>query len=234
MKPVFAVFTLLLLCISAAAQRPTAVRPRAAAARPRIPAAVPVKQANDSAGTESDRTYTNSQFGFEITLPEHWVKAGDDFREEMRSKGFDLDLKAPDDVSAPNKIRIDRALKNVVVLLTAYRSVAGASDSGILRISAEDLTAAPEIRDAVDYFDLMRSQYRLMKLPTDFKYSETQAEKLGTRQFAFLDISSAAGKKRLYATIKNRHAIMFTLSYKTDQDLQNIRQMIARGKFSIK
>jgi hypothetical protein len=89
-------------------------------------------------------------------------------------------------------------LERVKVLVTGFRSTAGMTDTAIMRVSAEDLRTVPAVKDAVDYFDLMRSQFEVMKLPPDFKYSDTQAEKLGAKQFAFIDISSNAGKKRLY------------------------------------
>jgi hypothetical protein len=101
-------------------------------------------------------------------------------------------------------------------------------------VSAEDLILKPQVRDAVDYFDLMRAMFSTMKLPADFKYSETEAEQLGRHQFAFLDISTNAGKKRMYATVRNRTAIMFTLSYTSDDDLQTLRRVLTVGNFSLK
>jgi hypothetical protein len=103
-----------------------------------------------------------------------------------------------------------------------------------MRVSAEDLSTVPQVKDAVDYFDLMRKTFQSMKLPADFRYSETQAERLGKKQFAFLDVSSKAGKKRMYSTVRDGHAIMFTLSYLRDEDLQTMRQILADGDFGLK
>ena len=107
------------------------------------------------------------------------------------------------------------------------------ADNAIMRVAIEDLTMTPQVKDAVDYFDLMRSQFAVMKLPADFKYSETQAEKLGVKQFAFLDTSTAAGKKRMYATVRNGIAILFTLSYTKPEDLATMRQILAGGNFAL-
>ena len=209
--------------------------PRAAAPPIAVqaPAEVPVKTPA-AAGVASSNIYRNSEYGFQVTFPANWRITSDDFGEYARTRGFDLGLKAPGELNDVNKAQINRALKNVSVLLTAFRSVEGAKDGAILRISVEDLTTVPQVRDAVDYFDLMRSQFSTMKLPADFKYSETQAEKLGRKQFAFIDTSTSAGKKRLYATVRGRKAIMFTLSYRTDADLQSMRQILAAGDFNIK
>lgn len=199
----------------------------------KAPPEVPVKTAA-ATSVSGGNVYRNSDYGFQITFPANWRITSEDFGEYARSQGYDLSLKAPDALTDVNKVRINRALKNVTVLLTAFRSAEGVKDAAILRIAAEDLTTVPEVRDAVDYFDLMRSQFGMMNLPADFRYSETQAEKLGRKQFAFIDTSTSAGKKRLYATVRGRQAIMFTLSYRTDADLQTMRQILAAGDFNIK
>ncbi len=185
-------------------------------------------------GTVSGRTYTNRSLGFEVTFPETWLIPGDDFEAEMKKAGFDLSLKAPAGVPIADRAKMNRALKQVTIGVTAYRSMPGSTDNAIVRISLESLAANPQIKDAVDYFDAMRNQFKTMALPKDFKYSETQAEQLGRRQFAFLDSSSNAGKKRLYATVRKGYAVLFSLSYTRDEDLQTLRQVLSEGNFSLK
>ena len=203
-------------------KRPTA-KPRAAAP---TPSAVPVKPVN--------RTFTSVLHGFSITFPDNWYIADDKFAEKVEEKGIDLSLKAPDTDDALAKARLERSLQNVEILVTAVRTASDSGSNAIIRVSAENLILKPQVRDAVDYFDLMRSMFRSIKLPADFKYSETQAEQLGTHQFAFLDISTNAGKKRMYATVRNRFAIMFTLSYTNDEDLRALQQMLTTATFGVK
>jgi hypothetical protein len=197
------------------------------------PAGVPVKIVPETPSPPAT-VFRSDEYRFEIAVPGNWMIAGDGFDDSLKSQGFDLSLRAPNELSGVSKARVNRALENVTVLLTAFRTEAGSKDAAILRVAAEDLSAIPAVKDAVDYFDLMRSQFKTMKLPTDFRYSETQAEQLGRRQFAFLDTSTGAGKKRLYATVKGRKALIFTLSYRSDADLQSVRQMLAAGDFNIK
>ena len=193
----------------------------------RLPAAV-------EKGTVSGRTYTNRSLGFEVTFPDTWLIPGDDFEAEMKKAGYDLSLKAPAGVTMADRAKINRALKQVTVGVTAYRSMPGSSDNAIVRISLESLAANPQIKDAIDYFDAMRNQFKMMTLPKDFKYSETQAEQLGRWQFGFLDSSSSAGKKRLYATVRKGYAVLFSLSYTRDEDLQTLRQVLSQGNFALK
>ena len=213
---------------------PRAIAP-AVASPPSVPVSPAVRlNAVPDKGEVRGDVYRNQTYRFEIAFPDAWRITGDDFGDFARTQGYDLSLKAPDALPGVNQAQLNRALQNVTVLLTAYRATEGSKDGAILRISTEDLYAVPQVKDAVDYFDLMRSQFGTMKLPADFKYSETQAEKLGRKQFAFLDTSTSAGKKRLYATVKGRRAIMFTLSYRTDDDLKTMRQILSAGDFNIK
>lgn len=235
MRRIFLPLLALLLFTGAGfAQRSrTTTRPTPRPVPSSTPAIVPVKPSVDM-GTVSGRTYTNQTFNFEVTFPDTWLIPDSDFEAYMKKQGFDLSLKAPDSLPPAAKITVNQAIKRVNILLTAYRSMPGTAENAIVRISVEDLSANPQIKDAVDYFDAIRAMYATMKLPADFKYSQTQAEKLGTKQFGFLDVSSTAGKKRMYATVRNGFAIMFTLSYSDAADLATFRQVLESGNFNLK
>ena len=198
----------------------------------RIPASVPVKKVIAS-DAPAGRTYTNAGLGFRLTFPSNWLIPGKEFEATMKKQGFDLSLKAPDSLPPVTRAQVNRAVQNVEILLTAYRSMPGSAENAIVRISVEDLAPHPQIRDAVDYFDAIRASFAAMKLPEDMKYSETQAERLGAMQFGFLDVSNKAGKKRMYATVRDRKAIQFTLSYTQDEDLETFRRVLAEGDFKI-
>ncbi len=228
MRKVFylALVTLFLGVFASAQMKP---HPKPAA----TPTLVPAKPAVDL-GVIDGRTYTNETFNFQVTFPDTWLIPGYDFESYMKKQGFDLGLKAPDSLPVSSQAQINQAVKRVHILLTAYRSMPGATDNAIVRISVEDLASNPQIKDAVDYVDAIRATYGAMKLPADFKYSETQAEKLGVRQFAFLDTSTKAGKKRMYARVSGVSAIMFTISYTNNDDLKTLRHVLDEGNFAIK
>lgn len=195
-----------------------------------FPTGVPVKETGLQAngGSVEDRTYRNSKFLFEITVPENWFIAGADFAEIVGKKGFDLNPVLPETIGP--KIP-GRQKREIDILVTAFRSELDAKEGAILRITAEDLKPNPQIKDAVDYFDAITAAYMSIKLPPDFKYSATKAEKLGTRQFAYLDTSSSAGKKRMYATVRKGFALIFTLSYASEADLETLKQILRTSNF---
>jgi hypothetical protein len=226
-------FLLLLMIVSTSlAQRPVS-KPAAKKFPDAVPVAAPVVE-TDADGDVSGRTYTNTVYGFRVTFPDTWLIPGNDFEGYMKTQGFDLSLNSPSSLTGASKLQMERYLERVKILVTGYRSMPGSTDNAIMRVAVEDLTMTPQVKDAVDYFDLMRSQFAMMNTPADFKYSETQAEKLGAKQFGFLDTSSKSGKKRMYATVRNGVAILFTLSYTKPEDLATMRQILAGGNFTLK
>lgn len=206
-------------------------QPKRPVAKP-TPTPTPAPLFVDKGGVDG-KTYTNQALNFSITFPVTWLIPNDDFEDYMKKQGFDLTLRAPDSMSMAERARVNQSLKNVEMLVTAYRTIPGSDQNAIMRVSVEDLKPNPQIKDAVDYFDAIRNSFKAMRLPADFMYSQTKAEKLGERQFAFLDVTSSAGKKRMYATVRHGYAILFTLTYSIDQDLETMRQVLADGNFKL-
>ena len=205
-------------------------RTAAAAAKPAATAAaIPAVDM----GTVAGRMYRNNAFNFELTIPDGWLIADAKSEASLKTNGVDLHLKAPKAGNQQEQTRLNGYAKRVTVLLTAFHPQSK-DENTVMRVAVEDLRRFPQVKDAVDYFDLMREGYMTMRLPSDFKYSDTKAEKLGKRQFGFLDTQSAEAKTRMYATVRNGYAILFTLNYRSDDDLQAFRQILADGNFSLK
>lgn len=226
MKFIVVVLASLLIAGSSSAQtrRPMA-RPTPTASPTSVPAAVPAIITTLDTGTISDHTYTNRTLGFELTFPETWqISDGSKVRISP-----DASVKAPDSLPAITRAQMNRALKNVTVLVTASKPSSAPADTAVIQISVEDLSLNPQIRDAVDYIDAVRSEYSKIQLPAGFNYSETQAEKLASGQFGYLDTSESASKKRIYVTVRGGKAILFTLTYLRDVDLETFRSIMSAG-----
>jgi len=203
--------------------------------RTTTPAAKPAANAVPAVdmGSVTDRNYRNATFNFELNVPEGWLIADPKAETTLKEQGIDLKLKAPKASTTQEQTRLNGYARRVTVLLTAFHP-RSKDENTVMRIAVEDLRRYPQVKDAVDYFDLMREGYKTIRLPSDFKYSETQAEKLGRKQFGYLDTQSAESKTRMYATVRNGYAILFNLTYRSDEDLQTFRQMLSDANFSLK
>ena len=207
----------------------------------KLPRSIPVKPGTSvrpltagpvvDAGKVAGRVYANTQFGFEIEFPQSWLIPDRDFEATMKKQGFDL--RVANSNALPPAARA-KFKQQVTVLLTVYRSLPGTPDNSVAIISVEDLGKTPQIKDAVDYIDVMREQFVAMRPVKGFTFSETQAEQLGDMQFAFIDTTSNGQKKRIYATVRRGYAILMTLSYSADEDLVAFRRTLAAGNFHLK
>jgi len=188
-------------------------------------------------GTITGNVYTNKLLGFAIPLPDAWTIATDEFVTYMRSKGVDVTAKPPRAADLLSQKKVDDNFKRLSILATAYRSAFGSPQNSMIQIAAEDirnLNTNRPVKDAVDYVDLMRAQLATVNMPATYKYSETQAEKLGPNQFAYIDTSDSEGKTRIYVTVRKGYAILFSLAYDADEDLETFRDILARANFALK
>jgi hypothetical protein len=185
-------------------------------------------------GDIDGQIYRNKNLGFEIQFPINWLVPQNDAENLAKKPRFNLDLQTPKAISQTYQAKLNSASNKVINLVTAYKTLPDDSDNVFFQVSIENLEATPNVKDAVDYFDFMLETFRILKLPKDFIFSEVRAEKLGNKQFAFLDTSSKAGKRRLYATVKTGFAVVFTISYKSESDLNTMKKILADGDFSLK
>lgn len=169
-------------------------------------------------GAITGKTYRNQSLRFELTMPDGWFFAGRDFESIIRKDGIDLSV----------------AKSSAKLLFTAFRAETDTKSSAIARFASEDITLQPQIADEVDYLDAVRSSFKFVRPPAGFKYSETQVEKLAGKQFAYLEIESTLGKKRMYVMLRGRTAILMTLSYKDASDLGRFRRVLDEGDFDLR
>lgn len=202
------------------------------------PTKVPIKNGTAVESTRSEgyfigKTYVNERLDLEITFPMSWSLPGGDYESMMKPKRIDPKLKASDDLPLDDQQRINKQLEKVTVLLTAYNELPGRARQSTIRVATERIDSLTKIKDSVDYFDYMRSVFRSMSLPEGFSYSETKVKTFGSNQLAYLDITAADGNKRMFAKVRGRDVILFTLTYFEDADLDTMDQILAGANFNI-
>jgi len=234
MKKIFTLFVFTAFVTTFAYAQKT--RPKSTRAKTTVakttPTPTPVATAVDP-GKLNLRTYTNDTFNFSVVFPNTWLIPGKDFEEYVISQGYDVRLRLPPGLPPQAKTNIKRDVQRVKILITAYKYMPEMANNSFVRISVEGIKDFPQIIDAVDYIDAMRESYKLVRLP-GFKYSETQAEQLGSKQFAFIDTETKADKRRLYATVRDGYALLFSITYTQSDDLTVLRDLLTNGDFTLK
>jgi len=211
---------------------------KAAPPRPSSPPAAKSQPTGSvSQGTITGGVYKNSSLSFSFPLPDAWTVATPEFATYMKQKGVDISPKPPKAADPASQAKVDTNFKRLNVLLTTYRALPGSPQNSMIRVAAEDvrhLDTNRPVKDAVDYVDLMRAQLGAVRMPAGYKYSDTQAEKLGPNQFAYIDTLDNEGKTRIYVTVRKGYATLFSLNYVADDDLETFRDLLARASFALK
>ena len=188
-------------------------------------------------GSITGGVYKNSSLGFSFPLPDSWTVATPEFATYMKRKGVDISPKPPRAADLSSQTKVDSNFKRLNILLTTYRGLPGSQENSMIQVAAEDvmhLDTNRSVKDAVDYVDLMRAQLGSVHMPANYKYSETQAEKLGPNQFAYLDTEDSQGKTRIYVTVRKGFAILFSINYVADIEVETLRDLLARATFALK
>jgi hypothetical protein len=187
-----------------------------------------------SLGEVVGKTYRNKFFNFAIEFPQSWQISDAKLDDFLKSKGLELNLQTATSTNSSIQSKLNSATSRVSNLTTAFKLLPGAKNNAVFTISIERLEDLPQVKDAVDYIDLLRETILKVTLPKGFQVSETQAEKLGRVQFGFLDTSISTGSKRMYCIVKNGFAVLFTLSYTSYSDLELMKKILVNGDFSLK
>lgn len=229
------IFLVLIVSVAVDAQKTGARKPVSApTTKPPVAASAP---SSIPRGSVAGGVYKNTFLGFTIPVPDSWTIATSEFTAYMTQKGVDISPKPPKAADPLSQKTVDTNFKRLNILLTAYRSLPGSPQNAMMRIAAEDvrkLNTNRPVNDAVDYVDLMRSQLHSVQMPASYRYSDTQAEKLGPNQYAYIDTEDSQGKTRIYVTVRKGYAILFSINYIADEDLETFRDILARADFALK
>lgn len=92
-----------------------------------------------------------------------------------------------------------------------------------------------QVRNGQDYLRLSLQSFKKLQMPPDFNYSETiESEKLGNETFYYIKVQRAAISQRFYVTALKGYALFFTFNYKTDEQLEALKQIVRNSDFSWK
>jgi len=225
-KLIFLLTAAVLFSLTVSAQ----TKPRAKTAPKAAPPAKKAAAAELDKGTIEDGQYTNKYFGITFQVPENWQVQEEIVNKIIKDEGA-KSVKAK--TNAGQKA-LNQASNRVTVAVTAFKNQFLSNDNASFVLSFEDLRPVPTVKDAVDYLQLLVTTLKQVQLPPEMKYSEIQAEKLGTRQFGFIEINRKEATQRMYVTVKKNYAIFFVFTYNDAADLETMRTMLANGNFALK
>jgi hypothetical protein len=182
-------------------------------------------------GTVEGKTYKNKFFGVKLILPEEWLIQESQINDAIKQVGAEM-VKGK---TSQTQKAYDSATQRLAVLLTTSKDILGIENNATLIFSAEKSAPLVQIRNGQDYLRLNIQTFKKLKLPADFKYSETiSAEKFGNETFYYIQVDRATYRQRFYAIYRKGYSLFFTLSYASNEDLETMKKVIRDSDFSWK
>lgn len=185
----------------------------------------------DRDGRIEGRVYLNEYFGLKITLPESWIAQESAVGDAIKKKGAEM---VKGKTAAVDK-EFDKAVNRTLTLFTTSKDILGMADNAILAVSAEAPAPLVQFRNGTDYLRLSLQSMKSLQLPPDFKYSEEiKSESLGRETVPYIQIERQGYHQRIYVIQRKGYAVLFTLTYISDEDLGTMREMISTADLSWK
>lgn len=170
------------------------------------------KKAAFDYGTIGDGIYRNEYFGMTMQLPVGWnISSREDINELTRAS-FDVVTDNPEMRAMLEEVsEVDAA---VLFLITKVDTTAG---NASMQFSVENLRSLPGIRDGGQYLvqavkTLEASALLYSEVPTGTGMEEIGGEMLYTKIIEF-DSGGMPFYMKYYATVRNKYALMFNLTY---------------------
>jgi hypothetical protein len=177
-------------------------------------------------GNVSGSSYTNSFFGFRLTIPYGWRVQGQEVKDMLSEKGRDSIQ-----TDARTKAQLDASTSNTVNMLTVFKYPVGSSPE----FNASLICGAEWLQNpSISASQYMASAKRVLEM-SDGQYSFKPfiTETIGGEPFAVMEVQTASSvKQKYYAAIKKDYALFFILTYMTDEDEAVLRQALRSVRFS--
>jgi hypothetical protein len=224
MKRILTAFAATLVLATVSGCGPNASREADAAA----PAAAAGGMKAEAPTAVGPNTYTIASQGMTITAPEGWYVADTALMQQLMEVGKDV---TTSNMDSGTKAAIDSSLSRAGSLFTFMEVPPGTPREYIPAIMgvSEDVSMMPGLSRGSDYHFHARKLMEQSAVPTTI--SETYTERMiGGQSFDRMDIKMGiAGQEilqRMYAARHGNHVVAIIQSYKTDEELAKLDQVL--------
>ena len=183
-------------------------------------------------GSYEGTTYSQPYFGFSIDFPEDWVIQSREVNEGMMDMGGDLIAGEDQNLKA----RLKASEMNIVNLFAVMQHELGAPvafNPSILSV-AERIKNFPGIHTGEDYLFHARKLLESGQVKSTFP-KPVYPELVGGQEFYVmtmeLPVMGTVVHQKYYATILRGYALGIILSYSTDEELEQLTEVLGTLRF---
>jgi hypothetical protein len=195
------------------------------------PTPAPVAPVKVELGKLSGNSYANDFFGLKFDFPLGWL-VGDNVLEKQLKEIAEAQLQTTG--GAARRKAVKQAIDRVTPLLGGYKKLPGMPENASLRVMVEDLSTLPSMTDGKTYLAQMLKNLKMLKMPADFKYSEIKTETIDNLPLDYIESSTGGAKKRVYATVRKKFAVLIAIDYYEDADFEALHKVLTEADLDYK
>lgn len=178
-------------------------------------------------------TYFNTGLGLSLSFPETWAVQSREVVKELSALGGDM-LAGDNTALSSQQDNIDNNVTNLFYVFKHERGAPVEFNSN-LYAAADNISTKPGIKSGADYFFHMK---KIMQSSTlNYQLDETAGPKT-ISDVAFdilmvkITINNIAINQTFYAAKINEHILVFTLSFTTPEDQEQLESILAGLKIT--
>ena len=181
-------------------------------------------------GSIEGTTYTNRYFGLKLTIPENWQIQDDETKKKMMESGKRKIMGGDKQVEKT----LDTSLLNTLNLLAVFKYPVGSGmrHNPSFGCVAEKITRFPSLT-ARDY--LIGTKSFMQKSQVPYTFREIYSRSIGGRGFVVLPaqapLNGAIVYQNYYTRIMKGYALVFIITYSTDEELRPLEEMLKSVRF---
>lgn len=177
-----------------------------------------------SMGEMKDHTYTNDYFGITFSIPDDWKILSEEEIEKLKEASGEI---VPNEEA---KEQMDLAEVKTLDLVYAFKYELNYTDGINPNMSCvgENLGLAGfVVKTPEDYLE--QAQKLMMETGLPFELGEMTQETIGSKEFGVLESTIDMGiviHQKFYVTIIDGYALIFTLTYSSDEERDELLGII--------
>lgn len=186
-----------------------------------------------SMGKMDGNTYKNDYFGLSLEIPNGWIIASDEEKAALTNTSKELIANGDENLKKDFDLAKVKTL-NLVYSFKHPLNYTGGFNSNFFCV-AENLSLINSltVKSGADYLKLSKALMEKTNIP--YSFHEITSEEIGGKHFdvmeADVDYQGIKIYQKYYSAIIDRYALSFIMSYTTEDDLNELNNILTSIKF---
>lgn len=186
-----------------------------------------------SLGVMEGNNYSNDYFGLSLTLPDDWYIATQEEIALITDIGKELIVGDDEEKNQQFDLSMEQTINMVFSFKYPLDYIDGFNPNFMVMAENLNLIAGLTIKNGADYLAIMEDIMGSTGMP--YVFNDVYTEKIGGKEFHVLESGLILGymnvNQKIYATIMDGYALVFSISFETEEDEEEAGNILKTIKF---